>query len=208
MPLIVKGQHLGASTEFKKGMVPWNKGKHPKRLKGKWSLKYESCSGCWTKKKEGRNKHYANGLCISCYFKELRRKINPAKRKLKTIERWQTIKSHPELHASYLKYCVDWRKRSAMYKHSFERRKKRQRYQSFIAAFFEKKKSFKQYPKHMIITVEVDGKDIKVPTPVKDIFYNMSEMFMFQKEVKRYLNKREKAIHDSQSIDNHMWHRL
>lgn len=42
----------------------WVKGRvHPKRLKGKWTMKYDKCRICGTRNK----KHYGKGLCMTCY---------------------------------------------------------------------------------------------------------------------------------------------
>ncbi len=73
------------------------------------------------------------------------------------------------------------------------------RFQKFIRVFFEKKRPMKKYKKLLFITVEYDGRDIRIPMPYAKITRNMTDLNIFKDEVIKFLNK--KVIHNL-TLDN------
>src|SRR6266404_909910 len=79
-----KGNRSGEPYFFVKGHKNWNEGKRYRLIPpNRWSFKFEYCKKCETQGKSGLQKHYSNGLCKSCYFKELRKRDDPQKQKLR-----------------------------------------------------------------------------------------------------------------------------
>lgn len=50
-----------------------------------WAYFHDKCSSCGTTSKEGRNKHWGNGLCLGCYNK-IAIKVWRKKQKLKKLQ--------------------------------------------------------------------------------------------------------------------------
>ena len=53
-------------SEEPKDEKPVKKHPGPKKLEGRWSLKYDKCQKCGTTEK----KHAAKGICINCYMEK------------------------------------------------------------------------------------------------------------------------------------------
>jgi hypothetical protein len=101
---------------------------------GKWARHFEKCIVCGNDKKNWKNRHKGNGLCIKCYDKQ--RAKNPARNKrLKNQrDRWYTRVKDTE---EYKKYCrknaSEWQKQKPqLHRKNWKKMAKKNSFKRFI----------------------------------------------------------------------------
>lgn len=163
-----------------------------KLLPNQWAIKFERCFLCGTSSKEGRLRHASKGLCFYCHKKmECKKIFKGIVRPKKWYKNyWEKIKNDPDAKKRYQDHCRQWRKSSPVFKAYLKRRNKRLKFRIFINEWFNNRNKVWQ-KRHMgiVVNFEHNGKEYKIRTPFKDIIGREREYALFERELRKYLDK-------------------